>query len=224
MESRKLERRIVFSREDAGGRPQIALTFDDGPSAWTPHILDLLRRYGGRATFFVLGESIAGREDVLRRAAAEGSEIGNHTYSHEHPGFVGDEELRSELTATSELVERALGFAPRLVRPPYGEDAERFTRIALGLGLGPTVLWSIDPKDWLEPPADAIAEHVVRAARPGAIVDLHDGFRTRPDARDRQATVGALERVLPVLAARGYAFLTVSELLADPRRSDSAPP
>ena len=120
--------------------PRIALSFDDGPSQWTPAILDLLAAAGARATFFVLGDSIDGREDVLRRIAAEGHELGNHGHSHRDMRELSDAEIVDELRSTADRIE-ALGLArPGLVRPPYGEGAERLER----LGVGPVVLWTID--------------------------------------------------------------------------------
>jgi peptidoglycan/xylan/chitin deacetylase (PgdA/CDA1 family) len=190
----------------------VALTFDDGPGDVTPAILDLLGEYGARATFFVQGQAIAGREDVLRRIAAEGHEIGNHLYSHPHAARLSEAELRAELIRAGERIEEVLGTPPRLVRPPYGEDAERVSRVAGELGLGPTVLWSVDPRDWEEPPAAEIVRRTLAGLEPGAIVDLHDGFTPwRPDA-SRQPTVEAIAELLPALSARGYRCVTVSEL------------
>ncbi len=184
--------------------PLLALTFDDGPSDWTERVLDLLARHGARATFFVIGESVAGREETLRRARAEGHELGSHTFSHLHPGTLGDDGLREELRRGAE----AVGFGAKLVRPPYGEDAERFDRLAAELGLGPTVLWSVDPRDW-EAERDVIVERVLAGVEPGSIVDLHDGRRAQEGA------IEALEIVLPALEALGLVPVTVSELLRE---------
>ena len=207
---------VVHSRRDLGAERVLALTFDDGPSSSTPPILDLLRAHGAQATFFVLGKSVAGHEHVLRRAVEEQHELGNHLHSHTHPGWLTDDELRCELRQTQELVERATAVSPRLVRPPYGEDPDRVARVAAEIGLAPTVLWSVDPKDWLKRPAGRLSEEMIRAARPGAIVDLHDGVGVDP-------TVEALAEVLPALARQGYRFLTVSALLAASGASRARP-
>ena len=204
---------IVRSRDDVRANV-IALTFDDGPGDWTPALLDLLRANGARATFFVLGESIAGREDVLRRAAAEDHELGNHTWSHRRASTLSDGDLREELQRTGARVAEVVGATPKLARPPYGEDAERFARVAAGLGLGPTVLWSVDPEDWREPPAAEIVAATLAGARPGAIVDLHDGFRRGSSSQTRQSTVDAVAELLPALDVRAFRCVTVSELLA----------
>jgi peptidoglycan-N-acetylglucosamine deacetylase len=181
----------------------------------TGPLLDLLRDHGARATFFVLGRSIAGREHVLRRTAAEGHEIGNHLYSHRHPGDLADDEIRDELTRTGAAIEHVLARRPHLVRPPYGEDAARVARVASELGLGPTVLWTVDPRDWEEPPAAAIVSRTLDGVRPGAIVELHDGFTPPRSHAKPQPTVEALAALLPALSGRGYRCLTVSELLAE---------
>jgi peptidoglycan/xylan/chitin deacetylase (PgdA/CDA1 family) len=203
---------VVRRGDPAGGR-RIALSFDDGPSQWTAPILDLLRDHGARASFFVLGAAVAGREEVLRRATREGHELGNHLFSHRDAERLSDREIRSELRATTARVE-ALGLTrPELVRPPYGSDPGRVARIAAGLGLGPVVLWSIEPDDWRED-EPVIVAHVLEHLHPGAIVDLHDGRPQETSSRPtRDATVAAVARLLAELGARGYRFVTVSELL-----------
>ncbi|MDP8910867.1 MAG: polysaccharide deacetylase family protein [Actinomycetota bacterium] len=206
---------IVRCRGDALDAKLVALTFDDGPGDWTGAILDLLAAHGARATFFVLGHSIAGREDVLRRTVADGHELGNHTFGHHHPLELSDAALREELRLTSERIADVTGVPPRLARPPYGEDAERFAQIAAELELSPTVLWSVDPLDWQEPPSQTVARRTLDAIHPGAIVDLHDGFRIRGDVeRSRQPTAEAVARIIPALHERGYELVTVSELLS----------
>jgi peptidoglycan/xylan/chitin deacetylase (PgdA/CDA1 family) len=178
----------------------------------TPALLDLLARHSARATFFVLGHRVAGREDVLRRTVAEGHEVGNHLFSHRRPSQLTDDELRDELMRTGERIADVLGFRPQLVRPPYGEDADRVARVAAELGLGPVVLWSVDPRDWEEPPAAAIVERTLAGLEPGAIVDLHDGFTPWRAGANRQPTVDAVAHILPALGVRDYRCVTVSEL------------
>jgi len=190
---------------------KLALTFDDGPGPVTPPLLDLLAEHGARATFFVLARMVEGREETLRRTVAERHEVGNHTWSHHRPRELSDDELRHELARTSARIEEVAGMRPRLARPPYGADEERFARVAAGLGLR-TVLWTVNPRDWLEPPADWLARAILRYARPGAIVDLHDGFTPRRPNAPRQATVEAVRLALPQLAERGFRLVTVSEL------------
>ena len=205
---------VVYHR--GRGSRAIALTFDDGPSEWTPALLDVLREHGARATFFVLGSAVAGREGTLRRAVDEGHELGNHLDEHRDPVALSDEELVEQLQRAGRTIADAVGTPPRLVRPPYGHDARRVSRVAASIGLGPTILVSIDPSDWRAPNAEGIVRHVLAAARPGAIVFLHDGVPP-PDGSaatsSRMPTVEAVAELMPKLASRGYRFVTVSELL-----------
>lgn len=206
---------IVHARRGLRVPHAVALTFDDGPSHWTPAILDALRERGARGTFFVLGLSIPGREPILRRAAAEGHELGNHAYSHVDPTALDDSTLRDELERTSGLIERATGTRPTLFRPPYAAMDVRVARVARSAGLSPTVLRSVDPADWRERDPARIVDHVLSLVRPGSIVCLHDGVppHTSAGTLDRSPTVAALPAILAGLAARSLAAVTVSALI-----------
>lgn len=213
--------RIVQARRGPRVPRTVSLTFDDGPSQWTPDVLDALAAGGARATFFVLGLSVYRREPILRRALADGHELGNHAYSHTDPATLDDETLRSELERTSALIVDAVGRRPTLFRPPYAGHDVRVARVARDAGLSPTVLRSIDPADWREPDPARIAAHVVERLQPGAIVCLHDGLppRTERGTTDRRPTVDALPAILEGIAERELASVTVSELLGrDERR------
>ena len=210
----RLRRRgpVVYRGRD---RHAIALTFDDGPSEWTPALLDILREHDARATFFVLGSAVAGREDTVHRIVDEGHELGSHLYKHRDPAQLSDHELAEELERTSRTLEAVVGTAPRLVRPPYGHDAKRVSRVAASIGLGPAVLGNVDPSDWCVSEPETIVRSVLEGASPGAIVFLHDGVPAGDtDAtQSRTPTVRAVAGLLPALTDRGYALVTVSELL-----------
>lgn len=208
---------IVYAAPHRSRRRQIALTFDDGPSLdWTPTILALLAEHDAHATFFVLGAAIAGGEAIVARAAAEGHELGNHAFSHTDPARLADDALRAELDQTSALLEEITGKRPRHFRPPYAATDYRVAAVARSAGLERTVLRSIDPSDWNEPDAGAIAAHVLAQARRGAIVCLHDGLPLAGGSgtRTRQPTVDALATIVPELTRRGLRLVTVEELLA----------
>jgi len=207
---------IVYAAPRRIARREIALTFDDGPSEWTLALLDVLAEHGARATFFVLGAAIEGREQILRRAVAEGHELGNHAYSHEDPATLADEALRDELQRTSALLEAATGASPTYFRPPYADTDFRVARVARAAGLGRTVLRSVDPADWNEPDAETIGRRVLHGSRAGAIVCLHDGIPPREPTGTptREPTVAAVRAVVPELVRRGFALVTVTELLA----------
>jgi peptidoglycan/xylan/chitin deacetylase (PgdA/CDA1 family) len=204
---------IVCCRDDIERRV-VALSFDDGPARWTPAVLDLLREHGARATFFVVGRYVAERPEVAARAVAEGHELGNHTYDHVDAAHERDDGvLRDQITRTSAAIERAAGVPPQLMRPPYGKDVCRVSRLARELGLARTVLWSAQAWDWDAPPAAEITERILRDRTPGGILLLHDGAPPY-DQRSRDSTVEALGQILPALSRDGYDVVTVSELLA----------
>jgi peptidoglycan/xylan/chitin deacetylase (PgdA/CDA1 family) len=194
-----------MERHDHADQSRIALTFDDGPSPLTPVLLDVLRSGGARATFFVLGRAVAGREGILRRAVAEGHELGNHLFTHIRASRLTDAQLRDELVRTQEVVRAAAGIMPRAVRPPYGDDAGRVASVAEPLGLT-SVLWSSCPFDWEGIDAGEIVRRVVHELEPGTIVLLHDGRRAT------RATVEATRSLLAHLSAEGFQSVTVSEL------------
>lgn len=181
----------------SSGHKRIALTFDDGPSSYTPQILSILRHHHARATFFEIGEQVSSASGAVLRA---GDELANHSYHHEsYPG-------RSSMSATNGRIRSATGFEPCLFRPPGGSYDSRVVGDARALGMT-TVIWNVDPRDWSNPGSSAIYSRVVGAARPGAIVVMHDG------GGDRSQTVAALPRIIRTLHGRGYRLVTVSKLL-----------
>ena len=177
-------------------------------------MLDLLRALGARATFFVVGRYVDERPDVVRRAVAEGHELGNHTYDHVDAAHERDDDvLRDQISQTSAAITRAAGSTPRLIRPPYGKDVARVARLGRELGLTETVLWSAQGWDWDETPAEEIAALVLRDCGPGGVVVLHDGVPPGGGASRAQMLV-ALAEILDTLARDGWEVVTVSELLA----------
>lgn len=200
-----------------------ALTFDDGPDpVHTPQVLDVLRRHGARATFFMVGAQAARHPGLVARIAAEGHEIGNHSWDHPSLPLLGGAAVTDQLRRA----QAALGpHGGALMRPPYGhQNLATFLR-ARRLGLR-VVAWSVLGGDWRDDPSDAIARRVQDGLAPGAIILLHDNLYTFADDRhrDRSPTIGAVEIVLR--AAAGYRFVTVSELLRQgrPSRRWWAPP
>jgi peptidoglycan/xylan/chitin deacetylase (PgdA/CDA1 family) len=188
------------------GRRLVAIGFDDGPSPYTAQVLALLQRYHAHATFFEIGEQIAGHDRLLQRILISGDEIANHTWNHPHPGHLTTADLRQQLVRTDSAIDHALPTPVCLTRPPYGEDVPRYSRVAASLGLT-TVLWSVDPADYaLHSPAE-IAHRVLSGIAPGAIVVLHDG------GADRTPTVQALPTIVTTLLRRHYRLVTISQLI-----------
>lgn len=180
----------------------IALTFDDGPRrGTTDRLLDGLRERGASATFFLVGEEIAGKEDLVERMQAEGHQIGNHTWSHVRLEGSSPVKVAGEVGQTEAALEQLLGGSGYWLRPPYGlmtqgEEAQ----IAV-----PMVKWSVDPRDWESRNTAKVVQAVLAAAEPNSIILLHDIYPTSVDA--------ALQ-VVDTLQAEGYWFVTVEELLA----------
>lgn len=193
------------------------LTFDDGPSRYTPQLLDMLKSYGIRANFFLLGMNIAGQKDIVRRMHAEGHEIGNHSWSHPNLRRLSRENQEKQLADTDALI-RSLGIVPFYMRPPYGSFDARTIHIAQDLGLD-IILWSLDSKDWKFLPQDYAKLVSTRGTiyEDGALQGVflfHDTHKS---------TVDDLPRIIAHLKAGGCdRFVTVSEYLAAAK--DPEPP
>jgi peptidoglycan/xylan/chitin deacetylase (PgdA/CDA1 family) len=196
-------------------RPRrLALTFDDGPDRlWTPRLLDALGAAGVRGTFFLVGERAARAPDLVRRMAAEGHEIGNHSWSHRCPWLCGPAATAREIRRGHETLTALAGAPPRHFRPPWGMVNAATFPVLKSVGER-CVFWSIQPEGRRPAPVDRQVAHVLRGAHPGAIVDLHDAQGT-PAAPAR--LLQALPALLGGLRERGYAFTTVAELLSASR-------
>lgn len=181
---------------------RVALSFDDGPSAYTPRILSVLEDKHAKGTFFEIGDEIPGRTSISRAVLKSGNELGNHSLHHE------SKPSRASMAATNDRIESATGFEPCLFRPPYGAYDSRVVSDARSLGMT-TIIWDVDPTDWAEPGSDVIYNRVVSNTRPGSIVLMHDG------GGNRSQTVAALPRIIHTLRKRGYRFLTVTKLLGE---------
>lgn len=191
----------------------IALTFDDGPSpSFTGRILDILKQYNAKATFFIIGEQAEKLPELVKRQINEGHEIGNHMYRHREVFQMPAPEIREDLERSHRVIGDITGKPIKLYRPTSGYYNENIVGVAWSLEYM-VVLWSIDSKDWSGMKPGAIAKKILKKVKPGSIVLFHDlgGYR--------DTTVKALEIVLPELARRGYRFLTVSELLEKPGHS-----
>ncbi|GAA1965120.1 polysaccharide deacetylase family protein [Kitasatospora viridis] len=186
--------------------PRVALTFDDGPDpAHTRRILDVLERYGARATFFCVGLHVAAMPDEVRRIADGGHELGNHSWSHPFLPDLTRDQLHEQLDRTTEAIARVAGRAPTRFRPPYGSLSPE---VLAALADHPSALtmWDVDSRDWTKPGPEQLTANVLDAAAPGSVVLMHDG------AGDRHQTVEALPAVIEGLLARGLALVPVDEL------------
>ena len=187
-------------------QPYIAMTFDDGPSAaLTPRLLDILKQRNIKATFFLIGQNAAANPDIVRRILADGHEIGNHSWTHPQLSKLSDDGVTTEISKTQDAIKEASGFTPTILRPPYGAITARqreWIESRFGLSI---ILWSVDPFDWKRPGASVITQRILSQVRPGAIILSHDIHKQ---------TIDAMPATLDALAAKGYKFVTVTELIA----------
>ncbi|MEP6487195.1 polysaccharide deacetylase family protein [Microcoleus vaginatus GB2-A3] len=183
----------------------IALTFDDGPSPETLKILEVLHKHNAVATFFCLGANLREYPEIAKRVVQAGNAIGNHSWHH-YSHNVTEKTASDEIDNTGVHIYRSTGAKSFLFRPPGGRLNNGLADYAKKKNYV-VVMWSIDPKDFLQPPAAAIARSVLSQATSGAIVLLHDG------GGNRQQTVEALSAIIPKLKQQGYRFVTVPQLL-----------
>jgi peptidoglycan/xylan/chitin deacetylase (PgdA/CDA1 family) len=189
----------------------LSLTFDDGPSEWTPLVLDLLAEHRAHATFFILGAGIAGGERTLERTLEEGHELGLHSWSHPHLTELSDLEIRDQMRRTQKAIECATGVVAHVWRPPYFKADKRVRRALADSGLVEAGC-SIAPEDY-HWPAERTAAFVIKRLRPGAIVDLHDGRPSHSgSAPERSATIEALELILEEMKWRDLRSVILSQL------------
>ena len=181
--------------------PMVALTFDDGPDpVYTDQILDILERYGAKATFFEIGEKLEDAPEALLREEALGCEVGSHSYSHQKFSKISGEEALADLEAADEAFAKVLGHSPTLVRPPYGVWPEELANTEY---IG--VKWSVDTADWQCLDANEIVSFVQGlGGLDGQVLLLHSLY---------ESTVEAVEVLVPWLQEQGYELVTVSELI-----------
>ncbi len=183
----------------------IALTFDDGPHpGFTPRILDILRRYRVKATFFLVGEMAERYPDLVRAEIAQGHSLGNHTYHHVSLIKIPDQDIALEIQSCGDVLRAITGKPLRFFRPPGGEYDRDVARAAEALGYT-MVLWTDDPGDYSSPGERAILTRTLGKVRNGGIILLHDGI---------EQTVEALPSMIEYLQKRGYRFVTVGDLMA----------
>ena len=182
--------------------PVVALTFDDGPRASTTgRLLDELALREVPATFFLLGHRISGNEDLVRRMAAEGHQIGVHTYDHVEVTGLSRADFDLQVGKTRSLLLDILGEGDFWLRPPYGlTDAA-----ARQWADSPIVLWSVDPEDWKDHDVARIVAAVVEHVEDGDIILMHDLY---------DSSVDAAVQIVDALLSKGYCFVTVEDLLA----------
>ena len=205
--------------QGAGDEHEVVLTFDDGPDPkWTPLILDILKRYNVKATFFILGLQAEDYPGLVERIVSEGHEIGSHTYTHTNISTITNEQIELELNATQFLLESITGLSTTLFRPPYNADTRpnslaelkplKYVQDQFGYLL---VMESIDPEDWARPGASEILQRIKQQRPQGNVILLHDA------GGNRAQTVEALPQIIEYLQTRGDKIVSLSKLLNIPR-------
>ncbi|MCL2672472.1 MAG: polysaccharide deacetylase family protein [Clostridiales bacterium] len=186
----------------------IALTFDDGPNGkagYTKDLLAVLRKYEVKVTFFVVGYKLETERNMeaLREAAADGHEIGNHTYDHANLSKYSDEGIRKQMARTNDAIEKIIGYRPTLFRPPYGESNQTVRAFAKSNGMA-VIMWDLSTHDWYHEDAGKTFAAVKKDAHPGSIILMHDSVKSSAEA---------VEKIIQWLHGEGYTIITVGELL-----------
>lgn len=188
-------------------KAEIALTFDDGPDiTFTPQILNKLKNYHVKATFFLLGENMEKYPELVKQIAAEGHVIGNHTYTHPNLTQISDEAFYEQIQKSDALIEQLVGYKPRFFRPTYGAINENQVAWATRQQMM-VIQWSIDTLDWRGLDATTITNSVMANILPGSIILQHNA-----DGVPLQGTVDALDQIIPALQKKGATFVTLAEM------------
>lgn len=186
--------------EEKKNQKLVALTFDDGPSPeTTPQALDILAKYNAKATFFMIGENVAGNEELIKRVKKEGHDIANHSWDHPQLTNLTLPEAQKEINDTQEALKKVTGDLPTMMRPPYGAISPEIQN-SVDVSF---IMWDVDSLDWKTHNTAAIMSEV-RKTRPGSIILMHDIHQT---------TIDALPTVLDYLKTNGYTIVPVSQLL-----------
>ncbi len=202
----------IYYGNDSGDK-LVALTFDDGPHKFrTDEILDVLKKYNVKATFFVVGTMAREYPHLIKRELSEGHEIGNHTYSHYNLKRLNTETLEKEIELTEEAIFEVCEYRPKLFRPPEGWCTDNIASVAGHMDYD-VILWNIDTLDWAHTDSKKIFECVKDSIKPGSIILFHDYVSGKSPTRE------ALEMIIPSLISDGYRFVTVSELISGENES-----
>lgn len=190
---------IEDRKKQLEGKKYVALSFDDGPGEYTKYFLDKLKEKNVKTTFFVLGQKVAGKEDILKQMVNDGHDIGNHSYNHANFGTLKKEDALGNIELADVKIKDAIGFVPKYLRPPYGirnfkaEEASGKT----------VILWNYDPLDWKLRDVQKVKEEILKMPE-NSLAVMHDIHKT---------TVDAVIEAIDEKRKEGFEFVTVTELL-----------
>lgn len=200
--SRGIARTLLMRGDPA--KKQVALTFDDGPHPkYTPKILEILRRYNIKATFFLVGELAERNPALVKAEVGGGHNVGNHTYHHVNLTKIPSGYIATEIKACGLVLSKIIGRPPHLFRPPGGDYNDNVAQVAEALGYK-LILWTDDPGDYASPGADVITQRIIEKVEPGGIILIHDGVKE---------TIDVLPKVIQTLKDKGYEFVTIDEMM-----------
>ncbi|WP_249435886.1 polysaccharide deacetylase family protein [Paenibacillus sp. Marseille-Q4541] len=189
---------------------RVALTFDDVPDPrFTPQVLDILKKYGVKATFFVNGQRVLNHPELAKRIHDEGHVIGNHSFTHPDFNKITMPAFVKEIEKTEKAIFPITGYIPKLIRPPYGEITEEQLVWAAAHNYQ-IVNWNVDSLDWKGLNKEQVLSNILSGIKPGAIVLQHAGGG---HGSKLQGTIEALPEVIKSLKKQGYEIVTVPELL-----------
>lgn len=181
-------------------KPMIALTYDDGPqSSVGNRIMNVMNQYGGKCTFFMVGERVPAHAAEVQRMANEGFEVANHTQNHKYLNRVSAAEIHAQVNACNDTIESICGVRPTLMRLPGGnKNSTVLANVTM-----PIILWNVDTLDWKTRNAQSTVNSVLGKVKDGDIVLMHELY---------SATADATEILVPALVSQGFQLVTVSEL------------
>jgi len=192
--------------------PVMSLSFDDGPTEpFTSEIIDILRKYQVKATFFVLGRKVELYPEAIKKIAADGHEIGNHGYDHKVLPLKFPSEIKAEIKRTETLILSLTGKKPALFRVPHGWKGPWLKKAVREAGYE-LVSWTSGVWDTDQPGEQKIIQRSLKAFRNGAILLFHDG-RGLDENTDCHQLVAALPAIIKRAQSLGYRLVTISELL-----------
>lgn len=193
-------REVIMRKSEEKKKPMVAFTFDDGPHPKnTKKILDVLKEHNAHATFFVIGENAKKFGNLMKEMVDSGSEVGNHSYSHQKLTNLDHDKMLKEIRRGNQIIKKQIGKKPKYLRPPYGSyNQEVVAKITQ-----PIILWDIDTLDWKMKDTEDIIQRVLNEVEDGDIVLMHDIY---------ESTADAVAYLVPELQKRGFEIVSISEL------------
>lgn len=179
----------------------LVLTFDDGPSKYTTQLLEILKKENIKATFFVLGEKVEKNQDIIASQYEDGHIIGIHSYKHVFFTKISDEEIREQISKTSDLITDVTNVCPTYIRVPYGIINARVKNILKECNLE-NILWTVDSLDWNYKNTQKTVSHVITTTHGNDIILMHDTYKT---------TIEAVEQIIKYYKEKGYVFVSINE-------------